>query len=232
MRGPRWFIDGPQTCLSGSEDRTRGLRTRIAMLTLGSGLGAAILPAVADAHLVTTGMGPLCDGVAHFCASPEDYLPVVILGLFAGLRGPRQTRLTLAALTLAWLVGGLASFVIPFAASNLLVIATALLFVLLGGLLAWNPDTPSWVIVGIGLSIGLIRGLDDLRSAPPQLPTAAVLGSICGCVLVVYALAASVTLPLKRLWMIVAVRVGGSWMAAIGLLLAGWIIRYGNQIAR
>jgi hypothetical protein len=199
-------------------------------LSLSWGLGAAILPALADAHLVTTGMGPLCDGLVHFSASPEDYLPVLVLGLFAGLRGPRQSRLTLGALTVAWLAGGCMSLIAPFPPPTALTIATALLFVVLGGLLAWNADTPAWVAMGAGLAIGLVRGLDNLRGAPLELPTALVLVAICGCVLVMFALSSSLTLPLKRLWMITAVRVGGSWMAAIGLLLTGWIIRYGNQL--
>jgi hypothetical protein len=46
-------------------------------------------------------------------------------------------------------------------------------------------------------------------------------------VFAVFAIAASLTIPLKRLWIIVAARVGGSWIAALGLLLVGWIVRYG-----
>ena len=30
--------------------------------------------------------------------------------------------------------------------------------------------------------------------------------------------------------MIVAARVAGSWAAAAGLLLAGWLVRYGAQV--
>jgi hypothetical protein len=175
-------------------------------------------------------MGPLCDGVAHFGASPEDYLPVLVLGLFAGLRGPRQARLTMSPLTVAWALGGLASLVVPPLAAIPLTGATALLFVVLGGLLAWNPNVPLSVIVSVGTAIGLVRGLDDVHGAPSDLASVLAMVATCGCVLIVYALAASVTLPLKRLWLIVAVRVGGSWMAAIGLLLVGWIIRYGNRI--
>lgn len=194
------------------------------------GLAAAFAPAAAEAHLVATGMGPLCDGVAHFGASPEDYLPVLVLGLFAGLRGPRQARLTMSPLTVAWALGGLASLVVPPLAAIPLTGATALLFVVLGGLLAWNPNVPLSVIVSVGTAIGLVRGLDDVHGAPSDLASVLAMVATCGCVLIVYALAASVTLPLKRLWLIVAVRVGGSWMAAIGLLLVGWIIRYGNRI--
>jgi hypothetical protein len=194
---------------------------------MGWGLAVAIVPAVADAHLIATGMGPLCDGVAHFGVSPQDYLPVLVLGLFAGLNGLPGARLTMYALTGAWLVGGIAA---QFCTLGPLAVPTALLLVLLGGLLAWNPTTPVWVVTTLGAVIGLVRGLDDLRGTAADFPIALVLGSICGCVLVLYALSVSVTLPLKKPWMVVAVRVGGSWMAAIGLLLAGWIFRYGSQV--
>jgi hypothetical protein len=53
---------------------------------------------------------------------------------------------------------------------------------------------------------------------------------MAGTAAVLFALAASVTLPLSRLWMIVAARVAGSWVAAAGLLLAGWLLRYGAQV--
>ena len=53
---------------------------------------------------------------------------------------------------------------------------------------------------------------------------------MCAAVFTLVALAASITLPLRQFWMIVAARVTGSWLAATGLLLAGWIIRYGARV--
>ena len=41
------------------------------------------------------------------------------------------------------------------------------------------------------------------------------------------ALAASFVVPLRAAWARVAVRVAGSWIAAIGLLLIGWGVRSG-----
>jgi hypothetical protein len=39
------------------------------------------------------------------------------------------------------------------------------------------------------------------------------------------ALAGSLVVPLRATWSRVAVRVAGSWIAAIGLLLVGWGLR-------
>ena len=39
-----------------------------------------------EAHLVTTGLGPVYDGIGHLVLSPEDWVPVLALGLFVGLK--------------------------------------------------------------------------------------------------------------------------------------------------
>ena len=66
----------------------------------------ALAPRGAEAHLVTTGLGPVYDGVAHFALSPEDYVPIAGAALLAGLRGKDHARLAVLALPLAWFVGG------------------------------------------------------------------------------------------------------------------------------
>jgi hypothetical protein len=48
------------------------------------------------------------------------------------------------------------------------------------------------------------------------------------CVFVLMALMASVSLPLRRIQAVIAVRVAGSWTAALGLLMAGWFM-HGRQ---
>ena len=190
----------------------------------------ALAPTVAEAHLVVTGMGPLVDGVTHFGLSPEDWLPVIALGFFAGLRGPRPARVAMAALACAWFVGALCAMEGLQPPAIVLTGATAAFFCLIGGLLAWNPSAPAWVVAALAMALGLARGTDNFLGASTQFSTLGTLVGICGSVVVAYALAASVTLPLKRLWMVIAARVGGSWVAALGVLLAGWIIRYGNRI--
>ena len=47
--------------------------------------------------MITTGLGPVYDGVAHFALTPEDSIPVAGLAVLAGLRGPAHGRLALFA---------------------------------------------------------------------------------------------------------------------------------------
>lgn len=195
-------------------------------------LAAAMIaaPTAAHAHLVVSGMGPVYDGIIHFGLSPEDVLPVIALGLFAGLRGPAIARGLLAALPLAWFIGGLIAFWAPAPPAQILSIDAALAFLGIGALLATNADLRPALCIVVGVVVGLLRGAADLAGAAASLPHAISLLGMSASVFVVFAIAASVTLPLKRLWMIVAARVGGSWLAALGLLLAGWVWRYGARI--
>jgi len=194
-------------------------------------VAAALTPAVAQAHLVVTGMGPIYDGVTHFALSPEDILPVLALAFFAGLRGPRHARLALAALAAGWLVGGLLTSGIGLTLPPILAPAmTAGLLLAIGGVLAANLELAPWACAAAAAGLGLMRGAADLSGAGGG--GSAVLNTLgmTATAAVLFALAASVTLPLRRLWMIVAARVAGSWAAAAGLLLAGWLLRYGAQI--
>lgn len=191
---------------------------------------AAAAPGVAQAHLVATGMGPIYDGITHFGLSPEDYLPAIALAFFAGLRGPATVRLLLAVLPLAWLAGGLialAGFALPAAAMSA---ATAVMFLGVGGGLAANLDLPRSASAAAAAALGVLRGAADLSGVGLSLPHVASLAGMAASVFVVFAIAASLTLPLTRAWMVIAVRVSGSWLAASGLLLAGWVWRYGARV--
>ncbi len=88
----------------------------------------------AEAHLNTTGMGPIYDGLMHFLMSPEDLVPVLALALLAGLRGAAYGRRALFVLPIAWFLGGLAG--LTAAAANPHPFVAAAWFLLLGGLLA------------------------------------------------------------------------------------------------
>jgi len=61
-------------------------------------LGLVASPGPADAHFVTTGLGPVYDGLVHFVLAPEDLVPALALAALAGLRGAAHGRRVLFAL--------------------------------------------------------------------------------------------------------------------------------------
>ena len=184
-------------------------------------LGAALpfIPVSASAHLVSSGLGPVYDGIYHFVLSPEQFLPIMALALFAGRRGPIFARWVLFVVPLAWAA---ASFVGAYPWAGLEQLLVAVSFLLAGGLLAadWKLSPPLVVVVAVAL--GLCCGAAYRMSAEPDPPGYLAMVGGAGSIFVLLALTASAALPLRRMWTVVAIRVAGSWTAAIGLLLVGW----------
>ena len=182
-----------------------------------------MLPATAHAHLVTTGFGPFYDGVSHFLLTPEDALPALALALLAGLCGARAGRLALFALPGAWLLCGLAGLAWPTTSPTGML--TTVSFVALGGLVAADARLrPGWV-VGLALVLGSVHGyLNGAAMAQAKLGLPGRAG-VVAALFVAVALAAALVVALHAPWARIAVRVAGSWIAAIGLLLLGWSLR-------
>jgi len=201
----------------------RGRRRKLAPLAIGAVVW--LLPANASAHLVNTGFGPFYDGLYHLLLTPEDLVPVVGLALLAGLRGARFGRWSLFVLTAAWLAGGLLGLQHQTEAS--LPLVTALTLLTLGALIAADRALPLPVVVGLGLILGLLHGyLNGTAMAQAGLGFTGLIGIGCA-VFVIMALMAASVVSLKVPWARIAVRVAGSWIAAVGMLLLGWTFRGG-----
>ena len=185
-------------------------------------LALALWPSPAAAHLVTTGLGPVYDGLVHFAMTPEDLIPTLALALLAGLRGASHGRRTLFVLPAAWLVGGVVGLTVPHGLSAT---PTSISFVLIGGLVAADARLPLAATTALAVSLGVVHGyLNGSALAQPAFGGSAVLG-IAAAVFTLVALAASAVVPLRAAWARIVVRVAGSWIAAIGLLLFGWSFR-------
>ncbi len=186
--------------------------------------GAALLaPAAARAHLVSTGLGPFYDGVSHFALTVEDLLPALALALLAGQRGAAAGRRALFLLPGAWLLGGLAGLAWPTAAEPAAVTATSLLA--LGALVALEAPLRPALVALLAAALGLLHGW--LNGGAMALTGLGLLGlgGIVTALFVVVALGAALAAGVRVAWGKVAVRVAGSWLAAIGLLSLGWALR-------
>lgn len=184
--------------------------------------GACLLlvPSFAHAHRVDTGLGAFFDGVSHLFLSFDDLLPVVAMALLGGLNGTAAARRVLLALPAAWLAGSLAGFAAGKAFLPPGITAVSLLA--LGILAAADRRLSPSVVAGLAAAVGLLHGW--LNGAGVATAGREVM-ALAGIVASVFVAAALLAAPVSRLrvpWTRIAVRVAGSWIAAIGLLHLGW----------
>jgi len=187
---------------------------------VGTALAALVLfPGEARAHLVTTGLGPVYDGISHFALTPEDLLPVLALALLAGLSGPRCGRAVLFVLPVAWLSGGLLG--LSRSSELLLPALTASTLLALGALVALDRKLPLGLVAGLAAALGFFHGYLNGTAKLGALG----LSGVAAMLFVVVALVAAFVVSLRAPWSRIAVRVAGSWLVAISMLMLGWAFR-------
>ena len=123
----------------------------------------------------------------------------------------------------AWLLGGAAGLTVPTTSSGTAL--TTLSFLGLGGAVAADARLrPEW-LAGLALVVGVVHGyLNGSAMAQAKLGALGTVGIVATLFFAV-ALAAALVVSLRAQWARIAVRVAGSWIAAIGLLLLGWSLR-------
>ena len=189
--------------------------------------GALILliayPSTAAAHLVTTGLGPFYDGALHLLLSPEDLLGLVAATALAGLQGAKASRIAVVTLATTWFIFSLVSLnlTVGFDFPWLNIIS----IIILGALVAVNPTLPPAVAA---LLAGLYGALHGLLNGSALAAMDSGLLSIVGVsvtVLIIGLLCSALIVSLKAAWTRIAIRVAGSWIAAVGMLMLGWMVR-------
>jgi urease accessory protein len=185
------------------------------------------LPAAAHAHLTGTGLGPFYDGVTHFFLSPEQIIPVLALGLLAGMRGKRSSRIALFLLPAAWLAGGWVGLSRPVTGQSSWL--TCFSFLVLGVLVATDAKLAPRYVMGLALGFGLALGyVNGSELSKTNVGTLGVIGTVTS-IFVLVALVTALVASLRAPWTRIVVRVAGSWIAAAGLLLIGWVVRTSNS---
>ena len=194
--------------------------------SLAAGVLALLAPVPAEAHLVSTGLGPVYDGIGHMLTTPEDLIPAIALALLAGLRGAAPGRRALFLLPAAWFAGGLAGLTMSTAVTFPL---AAISFLLLGVLVAANAPLTARGVAAIALGLGLAHGFfNGIAFHGSASGTLALVGE-AAVLFALVALVSAFVVSLERPWTRIAVRVAGSWIAAIGLLLLGWALRASSR---
>ncbi|MGE5344363.1 MAG: HupE/UreJ family protein, partial [Acidithiobacillales bacterium] len=155
---------------------------------LSSLAGAMLLwPGAAYAHLMTTGLGPIYDGISHLFLTFDDLLPVIAMALLAGLSGPATGRRVLFILPAAWLAGGVAGYltgVAPLPAG-----VTSLSLVALGVLTAADRKLSALFVTALAVTLGTVHGwLNGAATAAAGREATGLVG-IAGAIFLMVALA-------------------------------------------
>jgi len=183
-----------------------------------------LLQQSAQAHLVTTGLGPVYDGIGHFSLSPDDSIPVVALALLAGLRGKAAGRGLIFQLPVAWFVGGVAGLVANRAPIDPL---RCVSFMAIGLLISADAPLPDLAVMAIAVAMGFLHGfLDGSGFAATGLGKGML--ELLGIAIIIFVLAtifSALVVSMRQYWLRIVVRVAGSWIAAIGMLMLGWALR-------
>jgi urease accessory protein len=180
-------------------------------------------PATANAHLVSTGLGPFYDGVSHLILAPEDLLATLGIALFSGLAGRNIARLSILILPATWFIGGVAGA--RFAAGGDWSIFNALSLVVVGLLIAADGKLPAPIAALLAAAVGLLHGYlngEELGSANGGIQE--LLGIVTSALVVLTLGSAGATISGAGKGRVIF-RIVGSWLAALGLLLVGWAIR-------
>jgi hydrogenase/urease accessory protein HupE len=175
----------------------------------------------ASAHLVTTGLGPVYDGIGHLVMTPEDLIPALAIALFAGLRGAAPGRRALFVLPLAWFAGGLLGVIIEGLPT---LPVAAISFLILGVLVAADLNLSQKLFTTIVVVVGLVHGVLNGVALKEGAGILGLIG-IMATLFVIVAIVSAFIVSLKKPWAKIVVRVAGSWVAAMGMLMFGWLMR-------
>lgn len=183
-----------------------------------------LVPGIADAHLVSTRFGELYSGLLHPLTALQHLVPWLALAFLGGLQDTRTARWALLVFPLSVCLGLLIGDIAPGLsfADNV----NAASIIILGLLVAINKRLPlvQFVVltVVIGSAQGYANAADDVQGYGAFLYACGV--TLAAYLIVTLGAASSHSLTAGPAWGSVAVRTAGSWVAAIGLIYAGFLL--------
>lgn len=189
-------------------------------------VAALCVPTPAQAHLVSSGLGPFYDGALHLLLTPMDLVGLATLSLFAASQGPEAGRLLVVVAPTMWLLAGLLAMSSGMSGSFGVVQAASL--VLVGGSVALGLTPSPFIAAATAVCLVSLLGFQSgmqLRASGSDWVALLGAGTVTFAVtLSVTALVVSCTAFGFR----VAFRVLASWAAATGLLSIGWFLQVTN----
>lgn len=165
------------------------------------------------------GVGDFYAGLLHPLTAPEHVLPFFALGVLAAQQAPRG-QFALPLFWVAVIVAAAVALLLP--AVPAVGFVNILSVVVLGGLIALNATLPAVVLFALAVLFGASHGFANGEAITATVRPYLFIPGLGLAALVVtgYGLVATDWLLRRKAgWIHVAVRVAGSWITAIGMLV-------------
>lgn len=175
------------------------------------------------AHIVIEGAGDLANGAVHPFVTPVHGMILLGIGLLAAMREPLELKwLARVFAPLSAVALGLTHWIsLPQSSPVLPVSALAI-----GAAVALDRKWPRAVFLGLAALAAVGLGLDSaVEIGPPMTVAKTLLGTWLAMNAVVLYIAASAGRVADRKWVRTAMRILGSWIVAISLLVLAFALR-------
>jgi len=183
----------------------------------------ACMPSIAQAHLVDTRLGDFYGGALHPLSGFEFVLPWLALAILAALQGAKNGRWVFLIFPLGLMIGAELSAVVPDLTfvPLLNVIATASV----GLLVALGMALPLPLFVLLSAVLALVGGYQNGQAMAVDTNHLLFIGGVTAIGYGFIALTSALMLAFldgRGGWRPIALRAGGSWIAAVAIMVLGF----------
>ena len=178
-----------------------------------------LAPGIADAHLVPSRYGDFVGGALHPLTALEHAVPLLALGLLAGLQAPPGARLVMVLTPLGLLSGMALALLLP--TTDVIITINRWTFIVLGLLVALDRPLPDGFLAALSIVFGLSHGFENGLAMTHDMsrPLFALGVALSASASVILVAAATLAVVRRNRGFRIAVRAAGSWIAAIGLMV-------------
>ena len=187
----------------------RLLRFPAVFLLLGSAAFAHPMKAVGDFYA----------GMLHPLTTIDTVLPLIALSMLAGQQSRETAMKVLASFPAALALG--TTLVLFASPSNRLPAIELVLTAVCGLLLALARPLPAWLALTLAVLVGIGIGWANAAEVTTNISAARFSGGLVLVGLLIATYGVGLVRSSKLEWTQVAVRVVGSWLAAVGILVLG-----------
>jgi len=176
-----------------------------------------VIPIASEAHAISTTVGDFYGGILHALLVMAHVFPFIALSIVAGQQGPELARKSLVAFLAALLAGVITAF---FTGQVIAVFYINIIsLIVLGILAALSFKLPRWFLYSTIIFFGFTHGFQNgSELSQTQSPVLFITGLLTGG-LILFSVIAALTISIRKEWFQIALRVIGSWIAAIGLMM-------------